>query len=183
MLIMYNVIYYLYWMFLSIYLQAVWPTLRSVVDSYGDRLAFTVHIFPLPYHQAAFTLAQAAIVVQQEKPQNIWNFFDLCYRNQSQIWNSNISKLTSVQLTALVGTWATSSEVGLSEAAWTAGMNNSYLNMAARASWKLAASRSVTGTPWFFLNGKILDRIFNNISFRILQNLKIRCHCIFEILL
>lgn len=75
---------------------------------------------------------------------------------QLLFYNDVLSGNSTQQVQALIS--ATAAQVtGVSAAAVMAGFQDGNLNENTRIAWKTACSRSVTGTPSFFVNGLPVD--------------------------
>jgi uncharacterized membrane protein YjgN (DUF898 family) len=143
-----------------IFLTALFAV-QALVEYYGDRLAFGLHRFPLPYHHNAFYAWQAvgavhsmlglvpAIALTNQ-------FFSDSLPNQSNFTNDATSKLSQEEVIALLARVA-AQVLSLTDAQ----VQNLLGRMAygsdddesTRASWKYGCSRGITGTPSFLLNG------------------------------
>ncbi len=113
------------------------------------------HLFPLPYHTIAFYTAFTANIITSI---NNTDAAALAWLNYMFSGGQNNFETSAVQNNTLLETWsllATTAEAvtGVPAASVLAGFNNDDINENTRISWKFACSRSVTGTPSFFVNG------------------------------
>ena len=137
---------------------AEWSTLTALAAHYKpEQLALVLHLFPLPYHTWAFSTAYAANVIASlnntDAAKLAWvNYMYLgSTPGQYQFYNDVLAGNSTNDVFALLALRA-SQVTGVSAAAVLAGLQDGNLNEATRISWKYACSKSVTGTPAFFLN-------------------------------
>jgi len=132
-----------------------WPTVKQLVSFYGAKLAVNVHTFPLPYHFLGFPAAQAARVCVNggADPTAVLDFF---FAQQSNFWNNALDNATYTQVQAQLGEMLVLNKL-TTAAAFVKGMADPYVNNDARISWKYGCSRTVSGTPTFFVNGVFLN--------------------------
>lgn len=137
--------------------KAAHPVLTSLAQEYApDQFKLVFHLFPLPYHQHAFTAAQTVMAVSDWfDSAHALTWINMIYHNQYRFSNavtantsaSHVAQILSdlVQQTFLVNasTWDTS----LAKA-----------NAITRVAWKYACARGVTGTPVYFVNGMPLTQ-------------------------
>jgi hypothetical protein len=129
-------------------------------------MQITVHTFPLPYHNNAFRAAQAGHFARHVDFHGSGFFFEwmsTIFRAQETFGNSAIANMTEPEVIRAMakiaaapgpggaGPWTTVEE-------FTAGMSDSALNGATRASWKYGCSRGVSGTPTFMINGVLVTQ-------------------------
>jgi predicted DsbA family dithiol-disulfide isomerase len=128
---------------------AAFPTLQQVAAAYGpSRLQFILHVFPLPYHTYAFLGAQGAQVIKSVNGTDaaVFDFAAAMFNGaQQSFWNDATANMTSGQVATAYGALVAGLDVGVSAAAFAAGMADDDLNEDARISWKYACSRYTTG--------------------------------------
>ena len=126
-----------------------YPTLMQVADHYGpSKLLFNLHIFPLPYHTYAFLGAQGAQVVRNVNGSDaaVFTYAAALFNGaQQSFWNAATANMTAPQVAAAYGALVAGLDVGVSAAAFAAGMADDDLNEDARISWKFGCSRYTTG--------------------------------------
>jgi protein-disulfide isomerase len=141
------------------------PMMKAVMAHYGDKLAYGLHRFPLPYHHNAFYAWQAGGVIDAMPPKagvsRVWEWVDAwfgdTYPNQANFTNGATADFSANLVTAKLATMAYST-VGISAKDFTDGMAyDGVFDEANRASWKYGCSRGVSGTPTFMLNGVPID--------------------------
>jgi len=132
---------------------ASWPVIKQVFNAFPGQIHLIVHIFPLPYHRNAFYAAQGGLAIEDMKGEDAWfQWMELLFANQANFYNDATADMTSNDVIALYAKYAVT--LGVSKADFINGMQygNPY-DSTARTNWKFATTRSVYGTPEFFLNG------------------------------
>lgn len=134
-----------------------WPTLNEVVETYSSSVNFLYRVYPLPYHQQAFIVSKSAAVVNYYAPESVFDFMDLAYANQGEIYNSVTGDMSYNEVVSLVGTWATNG-TGVSQAQYDIGMNMSTtdgyaIEMNTRYMFKYCSLHQTFATPLFAING------------------------------
>lgn len=130
-----------------------WPSMKEVMAHYGnDTLGFTLHTFPLPYHQHAFLASEGAVVMASKFPAQFWQYIDLIFDRQESFYNAVTEKETMVAVRASLANLV-QAELGVPATGFLEGIADSTLNGDTRASWKYGCSRHVSGTPTFLVNG------------------------------
>ena len=134
-----------------------WPLISQVYDAYKNDVHFLYHLFPLPYHQQGFIVNKAAQVVNYFGPQDaVFDFFDVAFKNQAQIYNSATADKTYNDVVSLVEPWVTG--LGITHNQYVDGMNSntpvgSNIEMTARYFWKYTTLQGVFATPYFHIDG------------------------------
>ena len=137
------------------------PSQSVLLHHGGDKLQLRSHWFPLPYHTFAFQAAQGAHVIKAVNGTDAgvlaWAQYMFVGTNgipgQQAFWNAPTANMSAQQVSAAYASVAASLDVGVSASAYLAGMADDNLNEDTRVAWKTGCSRSVTGTPSFFVNG------------------------------
>ncbi|MFZ5890519.1 MAG: DsbA family protein [Myxococcota bacterium] len=116
------------------------PTLRQVMDSYGDRVRLVFKHNPLPFHSRARPAAEASrVVLALGGNDAFFKFHDLAFANQRKLTDENFLA------------WAI--EAGVDGEAfkrsYTPGMKSARVD----EDIQLAAKIGATGTPAFRING------------------------------
>ena len=140
-----------------------WSTLLALAKNYSPaQLALNMHVFPLPYHTWAFSTANAARILASLNASDSARFAWMDYMfaganpGQLQFYNDALAGNSTEEVQALLA--ATAARVtGVSAAAVLAGFSDGNMNEDVRIAWKTGCSRSVTGTPSFFVNGLPVD--------------------------
>lgn len=144
--------------------RAAHPVLRTVFETICSRsntpqgcVRLIVHMFPLPYHRAAFPAAQIAQVIAENSTQLLWRWMDAYFNEQDKFKNGAIHHLSEEELHAQMVELAESS-VNLPKRLLSSGLayGNEY-DAKTRVSWKYACSRGISGTPQFLVNGVLVQ--------------------------
>jgi protein-disulfide isomerase len=123
--------------------KASWPTVLQVIQTYGTRIHFRIHTFPLPYHTNAFVVAQGLHVVANATSRNLDSIFQYAtqvFENQ-QIWyNAATQTLTIPQVVDSLASFV--AKTGLvTKDKFLTGMASDDINYETRVSWKYTCSR------------------------------------------
>lgn len=122
------------------------PTIKQVMDEYGDKVRIVWRNYPLPFHQDAQPAAQAALeVYEQGGNEKFWAYHDKLFENQRALSRSDLEKYASE-----IG--------GINMPKFKAALDNKTHE--ARVKEDMAAVEKAgarIGTPSFFINGKLLQ--------------------------
>lgn len=125
------------------------PNVNTLMDEYGDRIAFVFRNFPLtsihPNAKAAAAAAESAGL--QGK---YWEMYDLIYENQDAWSNLDTSKRTDAFV-------AYANQLALDTEKFTTDLSNADINKKINFDMSLGKANGVSATPTFFLNGEKLD--------------------------
>lgn len=123
------------------------PTVQQLLRTYGDKVQFTYVNFPLAVHPYAFQAAQAAECAEQQG--KFWPYHNELFANQS--------KLDIKDLKALAD------KVGLKAKEFDTCLDQGKSKDAVAHDVSAGQKLGVTGTPSFFINGRLLvgDQPFN----------------------
>lgn len=138
--------------------KSAYPGLKKIVEHYeADEFRVRFVLFPLPYHQHAYTTAEAAFAITTslgDKTFTTW--LETIYANQAIFWNKATKDLSSAQVTRKLKKVAQITFPSLTEKQWDEGMTGyggTDVDNQARESWKYSCSRGISGTPMYMLNG------------------------------
>ncbi len=122
------------------------PTVRRILDEYGDRVRIVWRNYPLPFHQQAHLAAQAAMeVFRQRGNEGFWAYHDLLFQNQRALQRADLERYAQQ-----VG--------GINMAQFRAALDNETHKAAVDADMEaVRAAGARIGTPSFFINGKLLQ--------------------------
>ncbi|HEY2735661.1 MAG TPA: thioredoxin domain-containing protein [Polyangiales bacterium] len=122
------------------------PTLKQVMDTYGNKIKFVWRNYPLPFHQNAMPAAQAAQeVFNQGGSDKFWQYHDLLFANQQALTRPDLEKYAE-QIGGI--------NMPKFKAALDAEKNKATVQADIDAVDKSGAR---IGTPSFFINGKLLQ--------------------------
>jgi protein-disulfide isomerase len=123
------------------YCARVNPTLKQVEEKYGDKLRMVFRDFPLvQIHKEAAKAAEAGECAHEQG--KFWEMHDRLFANQSKL-----------QVEALK---QAASEIGLDSVKFNACLDSSKYASEVQSDVEEGARYGVTGTPAFFINGRLL---------------------------
>jgi len=115
-------------------------TVKKVLSTYGDKIRFVYRHYPLEFHAHARPAAEASACAGAQG--KFWEYHD-------KLWTQ--SDLSEEKLKALAG------EVGLDQAKFDECFKNKQFKADIDKDMADASSVGVTGTPAFFINGRMLS--------------------------
>src|SRR6266446_5746633 len=121
------------------YCQRAAIVVEQLRQTYGDNVQFVVKQMPLPMHQYAFKAAEAAVIAQQQG--KFWEYHDRLFAA------SDLSVDALKQIAA---------EVGLKQDEFSQALDSDASRAAVEKDIEQAKQLGVTGTPTFFVNGKVV---------------------------
>jgi protein-disulfide isomerase len=128
------------------YCEAYYPTVKSVVETYKDRIAFQFRNFPITSaHPNAYAAARASEAASLQG--KYWEMHDALYDNGNwQSWTNTTTPNTYFEGYA--------QQLGLDVNKFKTDYASSAVNDLINADMKAGTSLGVSGTPTFFLDGK-----------------------------
>jgi protein-disulfide isomerase len=122
------------------------PTMKQVMDEYGDKVQVVWRHYPLPFHDKAFKAAEAANeVLEQGGDEKFWKYHDILFENQRALEPENLVKYAEQ-----VG--------GINTAKLKTALDTDKHKAAVQSDLDaVAKSGARIGTPSFFINGKLLQ--------------------------
>ncbi|RMX43150.1 hypothetical protein pdam_00006876 [Pocillopora damicornis] len=137
--------------------QQAWPTLKKVADMYGpETVQFTLQLFPLPYHTNAFLAAQSVYAVEAYNTSLVISWMDVIFENQNQLYDFQTMDKNRYDVINIIADLG--SKIDIDKTVIKDGLTNTKYNEHTRISWKYGCSRTVSGTPFFFLNGVFVSQ-------------------------
>jgi protein-disulfide isomerase len=118
----------------------VQSTLRRVRETYKDKLRFVFLDFPLDMHPQARKAHEAAACAGEGG--RFWEMYDRLFANQAKLAPADLS--------------GHAAELGLDRAAFQACLDSGRHAATAEAGLEEGARHGVTGTPAFFINGRMV---------------------------
>ncbi|CAL0305878.1 unnamed protein product [Lupinus luteus] len=145
------------------YSRDSWPPLRKALHHYGHhRVSLVVHLLPLPYHDNAFVASRALHIVNGLNTSATYPLLEWFFKNQEKFYNAPTRNLSRASIVKEIVKSATE-VVGKSHyKSIKNGFNNTNTDLLTRVSFKYAASRGVSGTPTFYVNGFLLPEGSDN---------------------
>jgi protein-disulfide isomerase len=116
-------------------------SVRAVVSTYGEQVRVTYRHLPLNFHEHAQGAAEAAECAAQQG--KFWAFHDALYANPGDLDAAGLRKQAGA--------------VGLDVGAWEACVSGGGGADGVAADMAAAAAAGVSGTPAFFLNGRMIS--------------------------
>lgn len=124
------------------------PNVKTLLESYGDKISFVFRNFPLtsihPNARAAASAAEAAGLQG-----SYWEMHDLLYDNQTSWQNASVDERLNVFK-------AYAQEIGLDLAQFETDLASTNVSNKISFDVALGTSQGVDSTPSFFLNGEPL---------------------------
>ncbi len=121
-------------------------TTRQLRERYGDRISFVFKDFPLDFHRNAMNAHIAASCVHREKPEAFWTFFDGLFdpaRDKSAL------QADSLRARAI--------SLGVDASRYDACVQDPAVLAEIEDDIEEGNAVGVTGTPAFFINGRLLS--------------------------
>lgn len=117
------------------------PTVKDVLNTYGDRIRFVYRHYPLPNHPNARPAAEAsACAAEQGK---FWPYHDRLFADQSRLGPADLKRHAA--------------ELGLDAAAFSSCVDAHRYQAQVDADIRAGEEAGVNGTPAFFINGRMLS--------------------------
>lgn len=113
----------------------------KILDNYGDRVKIVFRDFPV-HGQIAYLAAEAADCAGEQG--KYWEYHDLLFENQHE-WMSNTTKL-----------YGYAEQLGLNTTAFKACLDSGKYKSEVDKDLQDGRNYGVTGTPTFFINGKMV---------------------------
>ncbi len=135
--------------------------LTQVIGDYNltskQNFKYTIHFFPLPFHTYAHKVAIGERFVQDTYGyEKAWEYTDYIFRNQEAFYNGNISNYTLNAVGDLLGRLI-ERNLSIPYQPFVNSLNDPIYDQETRISWKFGCSRTVFGTPFYFVNGIKVD--------------------------
>lgn len=124
---------------------------------YGpETVQFTLQLFPLPYHTNAFLTAQSVYAVEAYNTSLVISWMDVIFENQNQLYDFQTMDKNRYDVINIIADLG--SKIDIDKTVIKDGLTNTEYNEHTRISWKYGCSRTVSGTPFFFLNGVFVSQ-------------------------
>ena len=114
------------------------PTIKKILDTYGDKVQIRFRHNTLPFHKNAKGASKAALAAKKQG--KFWEMHDILFKNQR--------KLEAEKLTGYA------KQVGLDLTRFEADMKDPALDKIIAQDMKIAQQFGARGTPNFFINGR-----------------------------
>ena len=116
------------------------PTVKKVLDTYGDRIRFVYRNFPLQSHPNARPAAEAAQCANEQG--KFWPYHDRLFADPGKLADADLKKAAT--------------ELGLDGARFNKCVDDHKYQSVVDADAKAGGEAGVSGTPAFFINGRLL---------------------------
>lgn len=121
--------------------EAAFPTVKQVLAKYGDQVRLTYRHYPLPNHPNARPAAEAAACAAEQN--RFWEYHDRLFVNQSKLAENDLKEHAQA--------------VGLDAAAFSSCVASHKYAKQIDEDLEAGNKVGVSGTPAFFVNGRILS--------------------------
>ncbi|KAF0694159.1 Aste57867_14946 [Aphanomyces stellatus] len=137
--------------------KAAYPGLQDLAAKLSpQQFRLRIHQFPLPYHQQAYSFAEATRTITHALGDQAFTpWLEAVYGVQAQYWNEATENLGQKQVTDRIRKLAKATFPRLTDAQWKAGMSGhggGPRDSDTRTEWKHACTRGISGTPQYLLN-------------------------------
>jgi protein-disulfide isomerase len=122
------------------YCSRAQPTLRKVRETYGDKVRFVFVDFPLDFHPLAQKAHEAAYCAEDQG--KFWPMYDRLFSSEGKLDVPNLK--------------AYATELGLDATAFGTCLDSGKHAARTETAMEEGARNGVTGTPAFFINGRML---------------------------
>lgn len=118
----------------------VHPTIAQVLNTYGDRVRFVYRHYPLRNHPDARPAAEASMcAAEQDK---FWPYYDSLFGDPSRLGDADLRQRAA--------------QLNLDTAKFNACLNSHKYGADVEADLRAGDEAGVSGTPAFFINGRLL---------------------------
>ncbi|MEK6887652.1 MAG: DsbA family protein [Candidatus Aenigmatarchaeota archaeon] len=117
------------------------PTIKQVLAAYPDDVKFVYRHFPLPSHSEAVKAAEASECAAQQGM--FWEYHDKLFENQKSLYVPMLKDYAK--------------QMGFNTTDFNACLDSGAMYSKVQANLKEGQAAGVTGTPAFFVNGKLIS--------------------------
>lgn len=117
------------------------PTVTQVLNTYGDRIHFVYRHYPLPNHPNAHPAAEAAACAAEQG--KFWQYHDALFANPSKLGATDLKQHAA--------------DLGLDAAAFNSCVDTHKTRALVDADQQAGEEAGVSGTPAFFVNGRMIS--------------------------
>ena len=118
-----------------------YPTLMKVLDTYGDRIRFVYRHYPLGNHPQARPAAEAAQCAHEQG--KFWPYHNLLFGTPGQLTDAELKQAAAT--------------VGVDTAVFNACVDSHKYSADVDTDMAAGDEAGVSGTPAFFINGRVLS--------------------------
>jgi protein-disulfide isomerase len=116
------------------------PTIEQVLSEYKDKVRFIYLDYPLPFHQSAMPAAQAVHCAEDQG--KFWEYHKNLFEAAGDLSSADLSKRAT--------------DLGLDAAKFQACIDSKKHDELIKSNYDDGSALGVTGTPAFFINGRML---------------------------
>ncbi len=116
------------------------PTVEQLLEEYKGKVRYVFRDYPLSFHQRAFPASEAARCAGDQG--KYWEYYDNLMEVSGDLGDADLKKRAT--------------DLGLDLAAFTACLESDRHEAAIRAGFEDGSAAGVTGTPSFFINGRMV---------------------------
>jgi protein-disulfide isomerase len=117
------------------------PTVQQILSTYGDRIRFVYRNYPLPGHPNARPAAEAAQCANEQG--KFWPYHDRLFADAGRLTDADLKQAAS--------------DLGLDRTKFDACVASSKYKDRIDADIKAGEALGITGTPAFFINGRLVS--------------------------
>ena len=117
------------------------PTVKQVLNTYGDKIRFVYRNYPLPNHPNARPAAEAAQCANEQG--KFWPFHDRLFDDQTKLADTDLK--------------ASAAALGMDAGKFNACFDSHKYKAKVEADMQAGNDAGVNGTPAFFINGRMLS--------------------------
>ena len=117
------------------------PTVKRVLDTYGDRIRFVYRNYPLPNHAQARPAAEAAQCANEQG--QFWPYHDRLFAEAGKLSDADLKKAAA--------------DLGMDAARFNTCVDEHRYKAVVEADQQAGNDAGVNGTPAFFVNGRLLS--------------------------
>jgi protein-disulfide isomerase len=122
------------------YCRRAAPSVKQIVEAYGDRVRLVYRHYPLPQHPNARPAAEASLCANEQG--KFWAYHDRLFADPAKITEAGLKQ--------------TAKDVGLDAGRFDTCVDSHRFRDAVDADLKAGLAAGVSGTPAFFINGRPL---------------------------
>jgi protein-disulfide isomerase len=116
------------------------PTMKQIEDTYRNKVRIAFKNLPLPFHDHAQMAAEASLAAHEQG--KFWEYHDKLFANQQALDRPSLEKYAT--------------EIGLNLPKFKAALDSGKFKKQVDDDAKQGGSIGATGTPTFFVNGRVL---------------------------
>jgi len=120
------------------------PTIKQILETYGDKIRFVYRDFPLTFHQNAQKAAEAAECADEQG--KFWEYHDLLFEKQTEWSSDGVKKFKEYAV-----------QLNLNTKDFNDCLDSGKMISEVNKDFQDGQSYGVTGTPTFFINNELIS--------------------------